>query len=122
MFFFRDKAAFACGTLALMAARVLTVCLCHFANAACASEDCHPAHENAVCAEEHHAHEHSCECAMDITATVPAWRLAPDATATPFIAARADAADWAPLKIPKSARVEKPPPGLALKKISQRLC
>ena len=122
MFFLRNSVLVAHGTLAMMAARVLAVCLCHGSMAPCADEDCHAAHENAVCAAEHHAHEHACVCEADVAAHVPLWRFVKDIPSAPVFAMRADAADWAPLKIPWRWRVEKPPPGLALKKITQRLC
>jgi len=107
------------GAAVLLVLRTLAVCGCH-APAQCASDDCGAAAHPDGWRTPHGAAACVCFCEQEPAA------LADGATvlktlAPPFFVAR-----WVALPQPQTikwrARVEKPPPGLVLKSISQMLC
>jgi len=121
MFLFRKRVFINLGIPALMVARMLAAFICHTAEPACGTADCHAPRGEVTWCAKHAAHEHDCVCVAEVVREKFIERNDAKIHSAPANAPRVETPAWTPLRTWR-ARVEKPPPGLVIKQISQKLC
>ena len=120
---FPRKKILAHGVAAVMAARVLALCLCHVE--ACGEGDCVATETRGAGWQAEHGRHGQHECAVEaLPEASVSWQAGRLATGVPVFALDVRTGVW---KLEEARRLkplppEKPPPGLVLKKISHILC
>ena len=118
MFFPRQRMMLACGVAVALTLRTLVACVLHFGGQ-CDSNDCNTPHADGW-NTAHETHAHVCICEPE-PATAPTGTAELKNVPPPFfVARRVDVPQ--PRNVAWRAKLEKPPPGLVLKKMSQMLC